>query len=131
MDEPSTHHGRCLCGSVQFSFTGEPRFVSECVCESCRRAHGATAVAWIGVKTEQFRVERGEADLAWFRSSAPSERGYCKSCGTRLLFRSSKWPDEVHMALANMDAPHPFRSTGVSFKGEFPEWSALNVPRAD
>ena len=41
------HGGSCLCGEVQFSFVGKPRFVAECVCESCREAHGASAVAWV------------------------------------------------------------------------------------
>lgn len=121
--------GSCMCRSIQFSFSGPPRFVADCVCESCRQAHGATAVCWVGVKTPEFRIESGEALLNWYRSSAESERGFCTQCGTRILFRSGKWPGEVHMALACVETPHDLRSTGVGFKEEFPAWTALALAK--
>lgn len=117
--------GACICGSLRFSFVGEPRFVADCVCESCRRAHGASAVCWVGVAADQFRIDRGADLLHWYRSSAESERGFCTQCGTRMFFRSSKWPGEVHMAVACMTDPHDLQSMGVVFGEEFPAWSAL------
>jgi hypothetical protein len=116
-----------MCGSLKFSFVGKPRFVAECVCESCRRAHGASAVCWVGVKTDQFNLDRGESVLRWYQSSAASERGFCAACGTRIFFRSDKWPGEIHMALACMETPHDLTATDVSFKEELPEWSAMTV----
>ena len=117
--------GQCICGAVAFAFDGAPAFVAECVCESCRRAHGATVVGWVGVETERFQLTQGEAALSWYRSSEASERGFCTHCGTRLFFRSSKWPGETHMALACMTAPHDLTSTGFSFAHELPQWSAV------
>jgi hypothetical protein len=119
------YRGSCMCHSIQFSFSGPPRFVADCVCESCRRAHGASAVCWVGVKAAEFRIDTGEKLLNWYRSSAESERGFCTKCGTRILFRSRKWPGEVHMALACVAAPHDLKSAGVGFKEEFPMWTAL------
>ena len=54
------YSGACLCGAFRFSFSGPPKFVADCVCESCRRAHGATAVAWVGVESDRFRIDGGE-----------------------------------------------------------------------
>jgi len=125
MDE--RYHGSCMCDGVQFSFAGAPRFVADCVCESCRRAHGASAVCWVGVETPRFRLDAGEQLLRWYRSSSESERGFCGQCGTRMLFRSSKWPGEVHMALACMKSPHGLKSTGVAFEEELPPWSAMTI----
>ncbi|MCL4792744.1 MAG: GFA family protein, partial [Gammaproteobacteria bacterium] len=70
------YSGACMCGSIRFSFSGAPKFVSDCVCESCRRAHGASAVCWAGVKADQFRIDQGAGLLRWYRSSAESERGF-------------------------------------------------------
>lgn len=114
-----------MCGSIRFSFRGTPAFVADCVCDSCRRAHGASAVCWVGVKADQFRIDLGEGFLVWYRSSVESERGFCSQCGTRLFFRSSKWPGEVHMAVACITGPHDLKSTGVAFRGEHPSWTAL------
>ncbi len=123
----SQYKGACMCRSVQFSFIDTPRFVADCVCESCRKAHGASAVGWVGVKTEQFNLDTGKSVLKWYQSSQESERGFCETCGTRILFRSSKWPGEIHMALACFDTPHDLVATKVSFEEELPEWTAMMV----
>ena len=115
-----------MCGAVAFAFTNEPRFVAECVCRSCREAHGASVVGWVGVLTDQFRLEKGEQHLRWYRSSAASERGFCNACGTRILFRSDKWPGEIHMTLANIDPPHELKSKGLSFADELPAWTCMH-----
>lgn len=124
------YHGSCMCRSIRFSFFGPPRFVADCVCESCRTAHGASAVCWVGVKDVQFSIDSGEQLLRWYRSSPESERGFCSACGTRVLFRSHKWPGEMHLTLASVDPFHDLRSTGVAFGEEFPGWTALQLPPA-
>lgn len=124
-----SYRGSCMCGSIRFTWSGTPRFVGECVCESCRRAHGASAVGWVGGPECQFKLDCGESLLKWYRSSAESERGFCEACGTRILFRSGKWADEVHMALACMEGPHDLVSTSVSFKEELPDWTAMTIRR--
>lgn len=127
----TSYQGKCHCGQVQFSFSGSPRFVKDCVCESCRRAHGASAVCWVGVTTKQFQLECGEARLNWYQSSADSQRGFCTACGTRILFRSQHWPGEVHMALACINTPHDLVADGVVFKEELPVWTAMALgPKA-
>ena len=117
--------GGCLCGTVRFTFVGTPRFVAHCVCESCRRAHGATVVGWVGVNTAAFSLQAGEGVFRWYRSSEASERGFCTHCGTRLLFRSDKWPGEMHMALACVDLPHDLRANVISFREEWPDWAGF------
>ena len=87
-----THSGACMCGALTFVFHGQPKFVSECVCHSCRVAHGASVVAWVGVDEPHFELLQGASKLAWYASSTDSERGFCRNCGTRVFFRSSRWP---------------------------------------
>ncbi len=123
----SQYKGSCMCGSVQFSFVDSPKFVADCVCESCRKSHGATAVCWVGVKTEQFSLNSGESVLKWYQSSTDSERGFCTTCGTRIFFRSSRWPGEIHMAVACLETPHDLVATGVVFQEELPRWTAMSA----
>ncbi|MFT5114520.1 MAG: hypothetical protein ACI8P9_003858 [Parasphingorhabdus sp.] len=122
----NNYQGSCMCKSLKFSFSGAPRFVTDCVCESCRKAHGASAVCWVGVKTEQFSLVSGESLLKWYQSSQESERGFCSDCGTRVFFRSSGWPGEIHMALACIDTPHDLVAAGLSFAEELPSWTAMS-----
>ena len=39
------------------------------------------------------------------RSTPEAERGFCTHCGSSLLFRSSRWPGEIHVTVANLDGP--------------------------
>lgn len=118
------YHGGCMCGAIKFTWSGAPRFVKDCICESCRRAHGAAAVTWMGGPSTQFTFDRGETSLKWYRSSEESERGFCVECGTRLLFRSIRWEDEIHVALACVE-DHDLASTGISFENELPSWTFM------
>lgn len=71
----------------------------------CRRAHGAAFVTWVGVEASKATILDPEQRLAWYKSSAEAERGFCARCGSSLFFRSSKWPGELHLAVANFSDP--------------------------
>lgn len=97
--------GRCLCGAVAFECTLPTKWVAHCHCSLCRRAHGAAFVTWAGFEQSRFRHTAGEQQLRWYRSTPEAERGFCTHCGSTLFFRSSRWPGEIHVAVANLDAP--------------------------
>jgi hypothetical protein len=88
----------------------------------CRRAHGAAFVTWVGVEGEQFRLEKGAEEIAWYASSKEARRGFCSHCGSTMLFESSRWAGEVHVALGSVSDPidrspaaHVFFDTHVSW----------------
>jgi hypothetical protein len=47
----------------------------------------------------------GDEQLVWYQSSPPARRGFCGRCGSTLFFESTRWRDEIHIALAHMDGP--------------------------
>lgn len=97
--------GGCLCGAVAFECALPTKWVAHCHCSLCRRAHGAAFVTWAGFPEAQFRVTAGADALRWFRSTPEAERGFCSHCGSTLFFRSSRWPGEMHVTVANLHAP--------------------------
>lgn len=101
----ATVPGRCLCGAVAFECKLPTKWVAHCHCSLCRRAHGAAFVTWAGFEQSRFRCTAGEQQLRWYRSTPEAERGFCTHCGSTLFFRSSRWPGEIHVAVANLDAP--------------------------
>lgn len=66
----------------------------------CRQAHGAAFVTWVGVDADSFRLTAGAEKLAHYQSSTEATRSFCRRCGSTLLFESSRWPGEVHVARA-------------------------------
>jgi hypothetical protein len=77
--------GQCLCGAVSFEIAGALSAPSLCHCGMCRRINGAPG-AFTSAPASSYRI-RGEESLNWYRSSAGAERGFCRTCGSKLFWR--------------------------------------------
>lgn len=97
--------GSCLCGAVKFTVGLPTLFCGHCHCSVCRRSHGAGFVTWFGVRRSQFQVSRGKKELCRYASSDHGSRTFCGRCGSSLFFDSSNDPDQIEIALANMEGP--------------------------
>ena len=66
------------------------RFVAHCHCESCRRAHGAAFVTWVGLSVGAGRGRRRRRRTSR-RMSRRRRRAAASAarCGTKLFFESS------------------------------------------
>jgi hypothetical protein len=115
--------GHCLCGAVTFETRAEPRFISNCHCESCRRAASAPSLTWAGFTEDQVSFA-GET-LTHYASSPGVTRSFCGRCGSPLAFRGERWAGEVHIPVCAFDAPETMAPTKDYFDNEKLPWSAL------
>lgn len=79
------HLGKCLCGAVTITVTGELGAVGYCHCSQCRRQTGlyyATTNASIGDVTIS-----GEDHIARYRASPGADRAFCRICGSALFWK--------------------------------------------
>ena len=120
-------HARCMCGRVQLVARYPSRFCAHCHCESCRRAHAAGFVTWIGFASDQVSVVQGAELMQSYESSPGTARTFCRECGTRLTFESQKWPGETHIPVACFDAPVDRQPTGNAFVDEHAPWIVPTV----
>jgi hypothetical protein len=118
----SEARGRCHCGGVRFTARFPTRFVAHCHCESCRRAHGAAFVTWAGFTTPQVTITDGADLLATHESSPGTARRFCRRCGTKLFFESTRWAGETHVTLAAFDDPLDRAPAGHAFYEEHVGW---------
>jgi hypothetical protein len=95
-----------MCGSVTWAYSGETTRNLVCHCSDCQRATSSPFTAFLGMKPGQLRWT-GRIDH--YESSAGTFRGFCPACGTRLYFRSQKWPDEIHVHAATLANPGDYR----------------------
>ena len=82
----TTFKGSCLCGSVKYELTGEPRRFYHCHCSRCRKATGTGHASNIMVKKENFKWLSGE-DLLKRYKVPEAERFYthfCSTCGSAM-----------------------------------------------
>jgi len=94
----STAQGSCLCGAVRFTAALPSKWVAHCHCTYCRRAHGAPFVTWAGFADDQVTLDDAACLLHWYESSKGAMRGSCSRFGTPMLFKSERWPGELHIA---------------------------------
>lgn len=76
--------GGCQCGAVRFAAEAAPDNVHLCHCRMCQKAVGGPFAVICPVPKDAFHVTRGE--IAWFQSSEVARRGFCRDCGTPLIF---------------------------------------------
>jgi molybdopterin-guanine dinucleotide biosynthesis protein A len=121
-DQPDEARGQCHCGRVRFLARFPSHFCVHCHCNSCRQSHSAGFVTWVGFKTDQFAVLAGFDELAGYESSPGTRRTFCRTCGTKLFFESSRWPGEVHIPLAVFTSPIDREPEGHAFYEEHVAW---------
>jgi len=123
--------GACLCGAVKFEAQLPSLWCAHCHCTQCQRFHGAPLVTWVGFSADRFKITVGEHSVRWYASSAPAQRGFCGECGSSLFFRSTRWPDEMHVSLANIKDPLDREPEGHVFYESHVSWLQLgdDLPR--
>ena len=94
--------GGCQCGAVRYALHAVPTGAHICHCRMCQKAFDLFFAPLARVPLDMFELTRGE--LAVFRSSEPTERGFCRDCGTPLTFRYLDKP-RINIALGSLDQP--------------------------
>jgi hypothetical protein len=115
-DQTALHTGRCLCGAVRYQASGEPKWIANCHCATCRRALGAPLTTYAGFPAERFAWSAGAPLL--YHSSPGVTRSFCGQCGTSLTYESGRWAGEVHVLVGSLDRPEDVPPHGDAFVEE-------------
>jgi hypothetical protein len=108
--------GGCQCGAVRYVLHEEPTRAHICHCRMCQKAFGSYFAPLASVPVSKLEFTRGE--LSIFRSSDPTERGFCNKCGTPLTIHDVGSP-YIEIALGSLDQPEkvePKREIGIESK---------------
>jgi molybdenum cofactor guanylyltransferase len=119
---PDEARGQCHCGRVRFVARFPSRFCVHCHCHNCRQSHSAGFVTWIGFKSDQLAILGGIDDLIGYESTPGTRRSFCRVCGTKLFFESTRWPGEIHVPLAVFTTPVDREPEGHAFYEEHVAW---------
>lgn len=85
--------GKCLCGAVTFTAEAAKPEVAVCHCNMCQRQVAGPYMA-IECVPGSLKIA-GEGDVSYYKSSEWARRGFCKSCGSALFWRSFDGKFEV------------------------------------
>jgi hypothetical protein len=79
------YQGSCLCGSIKYSIDDNLKFIINCHCRFCRKAHGAPFTTLLLMPFAKLELTAGKELLAGHEVRAlNSVRCFCSGCGTRL-----------------------------------------------
>ena len=115
------HSGGCLCGAVRYAVRGPLRPVVACHCSQCRKTSGNYVAASAARKADLSVEDKGA--LSWFRSSDFAQRGFCRTCGSNLFWRSDDG-DYISVMAGTLDGPTGLRTAAHIFiddKGDYYE----------
>jgi hypothetical protein len=118
---PDVFEGRCLCGDVQFTLGGKPKWVLWRHCQSCRRHSGAPASVFLCFADDAISITKGA--IKRYTSSPGVERGFCARCGSTLTCSNNKLPNETHFHIGAFERAAELAPTGELFPEERLPWS--------
>ncbi len=120
--------GRCLCGAVRLTITGEPVSMTQCHCNGCQRASGTGHMSIARVRCEDVAIE-GETTI--YASTADSgninTRHFCPACGARLSGRNSGRPGFISVAVGCREDLSWFKPSSVIYANERPCWDITST----
>ncbi len=131
MNNERTYQGRCFCGAVEFTFSGEPVAMGYCHCQSCRHWSAGPVNAFALWRPAALKVTRGADHIGSYNKTPQNNRQWCKSCGGHLF---TEHPDmgliDVYAALIPQLAFKPgvhvhYREAVLRIKDGLPKWQDL------
>ena len=116
--------GGCLCNAVRFEIHGPIHNIVYCHCSQCRKAQGSAFAANGIVMSEDFLIVSGADSLAGYESSPGQTKFFCKICGSPIISRSERRPQQVRVRLGTIEsdiAERPMAHIFVTSKANWEE----------
>ena len=76
--------GKCLCGGVSFSLSGELPNLYQCHCSLCRKVTGSSSNAAFRIDRVQLSWNGGEDLIQKYQSDTGFKSHFCSRCGSPL-----------------------------------------------
>ena len=87
----TTNKGKCFCGSVEFTVTGEPAAMGYCHCSACREWSAGPINAFTLWAPNALKITKGAGNIEVHHRTDRSLRKWCKTCGGHLFTDHPAW----------------------------------------
>lgn len=79
------YRGKCFCGAVEITVTGQPVAMGYCHCNSCRHWSAGPVNAFTLWASDGVMVTKGADKIGTYNKTPMSHRKWCTSCGGHVL----------------------------------------------
>ncbi len=123
MPENSPVSGSCLCGRVALHVSTVDRDVVACHCTQCRKQSGHYFAA---TRAQDSAITiTGDQNLTWYAASADAKRGFCKHCGSNLLWKRNN-SDTTSILAGCLDQPTGLKLSSHIFVTDQGDYYAID-----
>ncbi len=128
MTNPKPLTGRCSCGEITYSISGEPKTMVQCHCIDCQRATGTGHIS-LGFFSQDDVTINGEAKgfTTTTDSGNQNTRYFCPTCGSRLYGLNSGRPGTITIAVGCLDDQSWFSPNAVVYTRRRQHWDITNT----
>lgn len=120
----TTVSGRCLCGAIRYTASGDIREVVNCHCGRCRRITGHHMAA-TGCDVEALELD-DDGSLRWYEAGPGVFYGFCCTCGSTLFWRADARPGWISIAAGTLEQPTGLRTASAWWTAEAADYHDLD-----
>ncbi|KQV10426.1 aldehyde-activating protein [Rhizobium sp. Root1203] len=91
MADQASYAGKCFCGAVEITASGEPVAMGYCHCSSCRQWSAGPVNAFTLWPPQSVRVTKGGEHVEGYQKTDTSVRKFCELCGGHLYTEHPLW----------------------------------------
>jgi hypothetical protein len=91
MADQTSYAGKCFCGAVEITASGEPVAMGYCHCGSCRQWSAGPVNAFTLWPPQSVRVTKGGEHVEGYQKTDTSVRKFCELCGGHLYTEHPLW----------------------------------------
>ncbi|MFO7325593.1 MAG: GFA family protein [Pseudomonadota bacterium] len=119
--------GRCACGQVRLSISGEALAVRQCWCRQCQYVTGGGAAHNAMFRTADVAIDGALGSRSYAADSGNTvTQWFCPTCATPVYVQSSARPHFRTVRLGVLDQPHDLAPRMVIWTRMAPPWARFD-----
>jgi len=95
--------GGCFCGAIRYEAEANSKEAYFCHCKGCQKRTGTPAHVGVFVNPESLTYN--EDGVSMFQTSSFGFSYFCKTCGSRVIWKCPDHPEWTNVAVGTLDHP--------------------------
>lgn len=119
--------GRCRCGEIRFTISGQPKFQVHCQCTDCQRTTGSGHAAIMIFNMADFVLDGESATFSYVSDDGNTvTHHFCRDCGAPLFNRNSQYDKAVYVMVGSLDDPSVFAPQRIVYASSGQAWDVMD-----
>lgn len=114
--------GSCLCGSIEYQYSGDINEIAMCHCQQCRKAQGSAFGTNAPINSSEFQFLSGKENLKFFHATPEKLRAFCSECGSPIYSQRLDTPEIMRLRIGTLDTKISHKPDYHIFYDSKAEW---------